>query len=484
MFRRLMGRLCLLALSCSALDPFAPLAHADTLHALHIGEVAWAGSTLSTADEWLELWNTSGAPLSLAGYRLEGASASPIIFDSTSTVPAYGTFLIANYDASDVKSTLATDTQLVTTAVSLSNSSLHLALYAPDNALIDEVPLGAPPAGSSSPKASMIRSTTSTTWYTATTTLFLKPGTADFGTPGYCDGCIVPTDEPAAEIPATTTTEPVLDPDPEAELEDATIVEETSTSTDIAVSETTTTEITTTDVTTVEATDTEPVIIETTTADEVAPIPDPEPVIEPEPIPAPEPTLIPAPTITPTPIQTAIVPQTPPPSLKLQAVFPAPDNAKEWVDVIWTNDTHDLARLDGWSLQNGRNKTIFRFSTSTRPTLVEHDGLIRVTFKSAVLLNAGDTISLFDATGALVDRMSYDKTPKGSTWTLDGTWQNPDLLPKATATTSTIMTPVPASTATQTATAKTSVTTKKEAVKTPAKEKSHQNCNKNYWHQK
>ena len=435
MLRRLMGQLCLFALGCSFLDPFTPLARASEAPILLIGEVAWAGSSLSSADEWLELWNLGDTPLDLSGYRLEGASASSIVFDQVHVIAPQSAFLIANYDASDEKSSIATTTHLVSTAVSLSNSTLSLRLFDANDVLVDELASGTPPAGSSSPKATMIRSALDMAWLSATTTNFMKTDITDLGTPGFCDGCHQSL-VPLVEIPEVDT-----ETDSEAELEDAIIPEEQFTEpTEIESSESPTS-------TPVVTTDDNEEVIETT--EELSPeeTTTTETIIQ-----SSEPTLVqtadPAPVTTPTP--TALI--TPPPGLAMQAIFPAPDNAYEWIKLGWTNETHELSRLDGWFIQNGRDKVIFRFSTSTRPNLVEENSLVQVTFKSAVLLNAGDTISLYNASGALVDRVSYPETIKGSTWTLDGEWKNDHEVPVVPSepTTSTIteatetnLTPIP-----------------------------------------
>lgn len=415
MLRRLLGHLSLITLLGSFLSPFAPHARATEPSTLHIGEISWAGSSYSTADEWIELWNTSDIPFSLAGYRLEGASASPLWFDETAIIAPQSSYLIANYDTSDDKSILATTTHLVTTSLSLSNSQLSLRLFDDEDILVDEVESNPPSAGSSTPKATMIRSLADENWVTATTTRFMKDEVTDFGTPGFCDGCLqenvlIPSEEIAEpELLDTeiTETEPIDNENTEP-IETTTSTEATiDTSVDINTENESPEEVLAEESEPLESTE-----ITSTPATPIEELPSPitTPVVESQAeIPPPEITL-------------------PSAALRLQAVFPAPDNAYEWIDLAWLNENTNLAALDGWYLQNSRNNTIFRFSTSTRANLIEHDDLIRITLKSAVLLNAGDTLSFYNAQGELVDTMSYLETPKGSTWVLDGTWQNADLI--------------------------------------------------------
>ena len=401
-----MGQLCLFALGCSFLDPFAPLARANEAPILLIGEVAWAGSSLSSADEWIELWNLSDTPIALSGYRLEGASPSPLVFDDTHIIAPKSVFLIANYDTSDEKSTVATTTHLVTTSVSLSNSALDLQLFDASDILVDELAAGAPPAGSSTPKATMIRSALDMAWLSATTTNFMKDDITDLGTPGFCDGCepLAPSEPPELTLPSleerTTDDESTFTTSTEEIPEIPQVETTTSTVEELPSKETTTTEE----------------LIET---EAPKPVATPEQTTIPEPVTTPEPTSIPTPAA-----PEAAVSIPPAPGVRLQAVFPAPDNAYEWIDLAWTNETRDLSRLDGWRIQNDRDSVIFRFSTSTRINLVESSNLLRVTFKSSVLLNAGDTISIYDASGALREQMTYPTTQKGTTWILDGEWKN------------------------------------------------------------
>src|SRR5512135_2654769 len=91
-----------------------------------IGEIAWAGSAASTADEWLELCGPPGEDLS--GWTIGGAGTgdSALTLPAASAMPPNGAFLIANYGNDDPKSTLAANPDWTTTAVALSNSALFL----------------------------------------------------------------------------------------------------------------------------------------------------------------------------------------------------------------------------------------------------------------------------------------------------------------------------------------------------------------------
>jgi hypothetical protein len=217
---------CALLAAATVLNPFlATSAQAAPPGQIVIGEVAWAGSTLSTADEWIELWNISDAPVSVGNWYLRGMGENGrlIILPTDAVIPAQGVYLIANYNANEAKSNLAIQAQVVTTTVSLSNSALRIDLLDSSDNLVDSAGTGgAPPAGSSGTvKISMIRSDTSltgtmaTAWSDQSTGANLKPGSADLGTPGVCDGCsiIQPLTEPPPDPePVTATSITAEDP--------------------------------------------------------------------------------------------------------------------------------------------------------------------------------------------------------------------------------------------------------------------------------
>ncbi len=121
--------------------------------AVIISEIGWAGSSLSNADEWLELTNVSDSPIDISGWAIIGAASSggTIILPEGSSVAAHNTFLIANYDQSHEKSLLSVQPDYVTTSVSLSNSRLSLILSDNGGTTIDRAgDGGAPFAGGTS----------------------------------------------------------------------------------------------------------------------------------------------------------------------------------------------------------------------------------------------------------------------------------------------------------------------------------------------
>jgi outer membrane biosynthesis protein TonB len=188
--------------------------------AAFISEVAWAGSSASLADEWIEICGAPGDDLS--GWSIEGASASPIAIPSGTAIPASGAFVVANYASDDPRSTLAATPDLVTTTVALSNSALFIALRDAGGNVIDVAgaPGTAPYAGTSGEtKASMARIGGSAdgglpeAWIGSVISSGFDVGASELGTPGACEA---PAEEEAPEQPAesATSTDETAEEDP------------------------------------------------------------------------------------------------------------------------------------------------------------------------------------------------------------------------------------------------------------------------------
>ncbi len=174
-----------------------------------ISEVAWAASSISTADEWLEICATPGADIS--GWSIEGAATNLLTLPSGSVVPESGAFIVANYSNDDPKSTLAAVPNFVTTSVALSNTKLFLILRDQTGVIVDTVGASnsAPLAGTSSTiKASMERlfplqnGGVSAAWKTADSATGFDTGATELGSPGTCGFQII---SPLEIMSATAT---------------------------------------------------------------------------------------------------------------------------------------------------------------------------------------------------------------------------------------------------------------------------------------
>ncbi len=392
-----------------------------------IGEVAWAGSSLSIADEWIEIWNLGDAPTSLAGWSLRGTGehGAVIPLSSSSTIPARGVYLISNYASSDVKSALATSvvTDVVTTTVSLSNSALKIELLDATGTVVDTVGTGnAPPTGSVSPlKASMLRNVD--TWVHATTSRGFKSGTMDLGTPGFCDGCAaavspsipVPVVAPStptstlfsvSSIPLSTSTSRIAN-DTKAAMATSSPPTRTGSTTSTSAAHATSNG-TSTNMTIV------PISIPTTSTSIVASAT--APPLPPPPLPPPLPPASPR-------VMEIEKPRPNYGMLRLNEIVPNPSIGKEWIEIV-TLDASQHIDLRGCQVHDANGKILTLGSHTINP---EESRYFVAHISSARLNNTSDSVALYDPNGRLLDVMRYDATPRGSSWIrfpdLAGDWQ-------------------------------------------------------------
>lgn len=165
-----------------------------------VNELAWAGSSISTADEWIELRNRTNANVDVSGYQITKRSGGNEVLMLTipngKWIPANGYFVISNYDAPQSAINIIPD--YVTTAVDLSNTTLQVKLYNGTwnngTTLLDTGGnAGAPLAGTNTPKASMARNSTpgdgtqAANWHTSLVSINFDPGITDLGSPGVAN---------------------------------------------------------------------------------------------------------------------------------------------------------------------------------------------------------------------------------------------------------------------------------------------------------
>jgi hypothetical protein len=172
-----------------------------------INELMWMGSSVSDADEWLELRNITNHPIDLSHFKLtklSGVETDMAISFAGKSIPAHGYFLIANSDsyvAGDSQLNVAPD--IWDSSLDLSDTTLQIKLYWNDGAtdyLIDTAWDGTAPGeglynvGSGFDKYySMERvsvpgdGTNPLSWYTcidtASTSEFFDGGADERGTP-------------------------------------------------------------------------------------------------------------------------------------------------------------------------------------------------------------------------------------------------------------------------------------------------------------
>ncbi|MEI7741843.1 MAG: lamin tail domain-containing protein [bacterium] len=334
-----------LVVLCVLAAPFQACAEALTSDpSVLISEVSWAGSSRSDADEWLELVNLSDAPIDLSNWKIDGGAGSAALTIPSGTIPAHGTFIVANYGSGNIKSVLNVEPQFVTSSVSLSNSALHLILRDETGGAMDEV------TGNSFGTTGAIRASQERTgldadaWRTATASSGLLVTGTDFGTPGTSavelassDTPTVP-EEPIPPAPDLLTLEIITPP---AEPETPPITE-------LLV----------------------PFV-------EVAP---------------PEPTVM-APTNLNPPIN--------PPGYATHDIIITEFSSRgnEWVE--YRNETENPITLDGFTLEDASGRSL-----KLTGILIAHSyGIARPS--SGTLNNDGDLLRLRDPTGFVLDEVSY-----------------------------------------------------------------------------
>lgn len=154
-----------------------------------INEVAWAGSTTSSSDEWIELKNTTGETVDVGGWQLTkntGEEQLMLTIPEGKIIDAGGYFLISNFDES--VSVLAVAPDVADTSVTLSNDKLQIKLYkgdwqSPENLMDIAGDGGVPPAGNNTAKSSMERDDDSSGWHDALASINFDDNVTDLGTP-------------------------------------------------------------------------------------------------------------------------------------------------------------------------------------------------------------------------------------------------------------------------------------------------------------
>ena len=167
--------------------------------AVVVNEIAWMGTAVSTADEWMELANDGGTTVDLTGWRLDAADGTPSIALAGS-IPAGGFFLLERTNDETVSGVTA---DLIYTGA-LGNNGETLVLKDAGGAAVHTVDAsGGWPAGDNTTKDTMQRSGSS--WITASPT----PRTANAGGPAPA-----PPPPPPAAASTPPTPEPVPVPAP------------------------------------------------------------------------------------------------------------------------------------------------------------------------------------------------------------------------------------------------------------------------------
>ena len=130
---------------------------------VHFSEIMWAGSSVSTADEWIELYNESEEVVDLSGWSIfDDVKSEEMLAITDGQIAPKGHFLIANntedHQFEKGKSVLNIAPDVVGSSVSLNNSNFKISLKSADDQTVETVGDGKKPfIGNSSVPSSMER---------------------------------------------------------------------------------------------------------------------------------------------------------------------------------------------------------------------------------------------------------------------------------------------------------------------------------------
>jgi hypothetical protein len=181
-----------------------------------INEIAWGGNAANSADEWIELHNTTDQPIDLTDWSLVTLDGTPAI-SLTGVIQPVGFFLLERTDDNTVSDIPA---DLIYTGA-LDNGGEEVRLLAPDGGLIDTANLGGGPwpAGGGSPdyysmeRIDPLAPDTPDNWTRndgATRVGLDADGMPLNATPGQANSTVTPT--PTATLTPTLTLSPTLTP--------------------------------------------------------------------------------------------------------------------------------------------------------------------------------------------------------------------------------------------------------------------------------
>ncbi|WLD94271.1 phospholipase D-like domain-containing protein [Alkalihalobacillus sp. AL-G] len=194
--KRLLQILIVTTLSMTLVNPMQSLKEVDAAAngEVVINEAAWMGTNVSYNNEWIELYNPTGNPISLEGWTLSTADGTPSISLSGS-IPAKDYYLLERTADSTVSAVTANQIY----SGSLSNSGELLVLKDESGIEIDSVDQWY--AGDNETKATMeridpaISGTTATNWKTATDSYEEGLGTPASGAMSSATGCDTSTEQ-------------------------------------------------------------------------------------------------------------------------------------------------------------------------------------------------------------------------------------------------------------------------------------------------
>jgi hypothetical protein len=115
-----------------------------------INEVMWMGSTISSADEWIELRNTTDNAIDIGQWTLENVkdnSDRTLMIPGGKSIPGHGYFLISNYTETSANSALNVSVDEVVNLSLLNSGNGNIVLKDRDGNIVDQAKGNSWPAG-------------------------------------------------------------------------------------------------------------------------------------------------------------------------------------------------------------------------------------------------------------------------------------------------------------------------------------------------
>lgn len=105
-----------------------------------ISEICWMGTEISSADEWIELYNNTNKDISLDGWGIYENNKQTLIEPLLNSIPKFSYYIIERTDDTTIPDILASQTPSGWSGYGLKNSGEHIQLIDNNSNIIDDIP--------------------------------------------------------------------------------------------------------------------------------------------------------------------------------------------------------------------------------------------------------------------------------------------------------------------------------------------------------
>ena len=104
-----------------------------------ISEICWMGTEISSADEWIELYNNTNKDISLAQWGIYENNKQTLIEPLLNSIPKFSYYIIERTDDTTIPDILASQTPSGWSGYGLKNSGEHIQLIDNNSNIIDDI---------------------------------------------------------------------------------------------------------------------------------------------------------------------------------------------------------------------------------------------------------------------------------------------------------------------------------------------------------